>query len=85
VEFSRQSRIVVAKVDERAIGLLVDGASQVLRVPVSCIEQTPEEIGESQASYIRGVAKLEDRLIILLDLREALAFELSETSTEAAT
>jgi purine-binding chemotaxis protein CheW len=85
VELTRQSRIVVAKVDERAIGLLVDGASQVLRVPVSCIEQAPEEIGESNASYIRGVAKLEARLIILVDLNKALAFELSETSSEAST
>jgi purine-binding chemotaxis protein CheW len=85
VELQRQSRIVVATVDERGIGLLVDGASQVLRVPVSCIEQAPEEIGESNASYVRGVAKLEARLIILVDLHKALALELSERSTEAAT
>jgi purine-binding chemotaxis protein CheW len=84
VELQRQTRIVVAKLDERAIGLLVDGASQVLRVPVSCIDQAPEEIGESNASYIRGVAKLEARLIILLDLQAALAFELSGTSSEGA-
>jgi purine-binding chemotaxis protein CheW len=84
VELSRQSRIVVANMDERAIGLLVDGASQVLRVPVSCIEQPPEEIGESNASYIRGVAKLEARLIILVDLRKALALELGERSETAA-
>ena len=85
VELQRQSRIVVAKLDERGIGLLVDGASQVLRVPVSCIEQAPEEIGESSASYVRGVAKLEARLIILVDLHKALAFELSERSTEPVT
>ena len=75
---SRQARIVVVKVRERLMGLLVDGASQVLRVPVSSIEPAPEEVVEIDANYIRGVAKLPARLIILLDLQKVLGFELKE-------
>jgi purine-binding chemotaxis protein CheW len=78
VEATRQSRIVVVKVRERLMGLLVDGASQVLKVPVSLIEAAPEEVVEIDASYIRGVAKLEARLIILVDLYKVLAMELRE-------
>jgi purine-binding chemotaxis protein CheW len=75
VEITKQARIVVVKVRERQMGLLVDGASQVLKVPVSLIEAAPEEIVEIDASYIRGVAKLEKRLIILVDLLKVVPVE----------
>jgi purine-binding chemotaxis protein CheW len=78
VEPTKQARIVVVKVRERLMGLLVDGASQVLKVPVSVIEAAPDEVVEIDASYIRGVAKLEKRLIILVDLQKVLAVELRE-------
>ena len=78
VAISRQSRIVVVKLKDRLIGLLVDAASQVLKVPLSCIEAAPEEIVEIDLTSIRGVAKLEKRLIILMDLARVLAPELRE-------
>lgn len=77
-EAARTSRIVVVKVKERLVGLLVDGASQVLKVPVASIEAAPEEVVEIDANYLRGVAKLENRLIILMDLTKVLALELRE-------
>jgi purine-binding chemotaxis protein CheW len=77
---SRKARIVVVKVQDRLIGLLVDSASQVLKVPVSSIEAAPEEVVEIAAHYIRGVAKLEKRLIILVDLHRILSLELHEGS-----
>jgi purine-binding chemotaxis protein CheW len=84
VEKTRQARIVVVKVNGRLIGLLVDGASQVLRVPVSCIEPPPDEVVEINAEYIRGVAKLSTRLIILVDLRQILEGELKATAVREA-
>jgi purine-binding chemotaxis protein CheW len=83
VAASRQARIVVAKLRERLIGLLVDGASQVLRVPVSSIEAAPDEVVEVNAHYLRGVAKLESRLVILLDLQAVLSLELGEGAQES--
>jgi purine-binding chemotaxis protein CheW len=83
VEILRQSRIVVVKIKERLIGLLVDGASQVLKVPVSTIEAAPDEVTEIDATAIRGVAKLTGRLIILMDLNKTLALELREEADEA--
>jgi purine-binding chemotaxis protein CheW len=78
VEATREARIVVVRVRERLMGLLVDGASQVLKVPVSLIEAAPDEVVEIDASYIRGVAKLETRLIILVDLPKVLSAELRD-------
>jgi len=78
VEATRLARVVVVKLRERLIGLLVDGTSQVLKVPVSLIEPAPEEVVEIDANYIRGVAKLQDRLIILVDLPKILGVDLRE-------
>jgi purine-binding chemotaxis protein CheW len=75
VAASRAARIMVVKIQERILGLLVDGASQVLKVPVSSIEQAPDEVLEKGGDYIRGVAKLEKRLIILVDLLRILALD----------
>lgn len=82
VAVGRSSRIVVVKLRERLVGLLVDGASQVLKVPLSCIEAAPEEIMDIDAASIRGVAKLERRLIILIDLARVLGAELREDSPQ---
>jgi purine-binding chemotaxis protein CheW len=72
----RKARILVVRLQGRLIGLLVDGASQVLKVPVSSIEAAPEEVAPGDAGHIRGVAKLHDRLVILVDLARILAAEL---------
>jgi purine-binding chemotaxis protein CheW len=77
-EAARPARIVVVRLKDRLLGLLVDGANQVLKVPVSAIEAAPEEVVAKGATYIRGVAKLEKRLIILMDLHKVLLPELRE-------
>jgi purine-binding chemotaxis protein CheW len=79
----RATRIVVVRVKERLLGLLVDGASQVLKVAVSRVEPPPEEVVERGGDYIRGVAKLDDRLIILVDLERLLAQELRAAGAPA--
>lgn len=78
VEVDKRSRIVVVKLRDRLIGLLVDAASQVLKVPVSAVDPAPDAVVEIDAGFIRGVAKLADRLIILIELQKILAPELRE-------
>jgi purine-binding chemotaxis protein CheW len=77
VAVDRAARIVVVRVKDRLLGLLVDGASQVLKIPVSQVEPAPEEVLQKGGDYIRGVAKLDDRLIILVDLERLLEHELT--------
>jgi len=84
VAATKVARIVVVTLRGRLMGLLVDGASQVLKVPVSLVEAAPEEVVQKGGDYLRGVAKLEKRLIILVDLETVLAVELREGSQESA-
>jgi purine-binding chemotaxis protein CheW len=84
VTVTKLSRIVVVTIKGRLLGLLVDGASQVRKVPVSLIEAPPEEVVKKGGDYLRGVAKLEKRLIILVDLEMALALELRDGAAAPA-
>jgi purine-binding chemotaxis protein CheW len=69
---SKKNRIVVVEMESRPIGLLVDSASEVLRLPPSEIEAPQNVFPEGQMSYITGVGKLKGRLVILLDLTRVL-------------
>jgi purine-binding chemotaxis protein CheW len=84
VEVTKASRVVVVRLRDRVMGLLVDGASQVLKVATASIEPPPDEVVEKGDESIRGVAKLEARLIILLDLGRVLARELGEKGTQGS-
>jgi len=81
---TKLSRIVVITLKGRLLGLLVDGASQVLKVPVSLVEPAPAEVLQKGGDYLRGVAKLEKRLIILVDLETVLALELRDGAAAPA-
>jgi purine-binding chemotaxis protein CheW len=71
-EASKKNRIVVVEIDGRAIGLIVNSASEVLRIPPSEIEAPHNVFQEGEMDYITGVGKLKGRLVILLDLSRVL-------------
>lgn len=63
------SRIVIVEVGDNVIGMIVDSVTEVLRLPVNNVEPAPEMIATKlKADYLKGVGKLTDRLLILLDL-----------------
>jgi purine-binding chemotaxis protein CheW len=66
------TRIVVVKAGEEWVGLVVDAVSEVLRIPVDAIEPPSAMVTTAESTYLRGIAKLESRLIILLDLDRVL-------------
>jgi purine-binding chemotaxis protein CheW len=70
---TRQSRIVVAELGEHAVGLVVDGVSEVLRVPADAVEPPSSLVTGSDSLYLRGVAKIDERLVLLLDLARLLS------------
>jgi len=68
------ARIVVTEFNGRTVGMLVDEAPGVLKIAGENIEPTPELIqSEVSKDYIKGVGKLDNRLIILLDLEKVLS------------
>ena len=66
------TRIIVVEMAQGVIGFVVDRVREVLRIDRSTVEPAPELATSVDAGYVRGVAKLEDRLLILLDLEQVL-------------
>lgn len=67
-EQSSESRSVVVEVEGQTVGIIVDEVSEVLRLSQDSIEPPPSVIGGITAEYLIGVGKIEDRLLILLDM-----------------
>src|SRR5690606_6771268 len=81
-EYNDSTRIIIVYLDDMEVGLIVDAANDVIDIPTQTIEPAPEVIGVVNQDYIEGVAKLENRLLILLDLRKILtAEEITELKT----
>lgn len=72
IESSESQRIIVVELGEKRIGMLVDSVSQVIKVPAAVVEEMPEEATSVDENFIKGVGKLEDRLVIILDLNRSL-------------
>ncbi|MFH1338555.1 MAG: chemotaxis protein CheW [Candidatus Omnitrophota bacterium] len=70
------TRIIVIEIGENTVGMVVDSVSEVLRISSDDIEDVPGLIEtEVPEHYIRGVGKLKDRLLVLLDLSRVLSHE----------
>lgn len=63
-----KTRIVVVDIKGNIIGFIVDEVNEVLRIPKDIIENPPELVSKVNNDFITAVAKLEDRIIIMLDL-----------------
>ena len=64
---SSKQRILVAEVNNSLTGLLVDEVDQVMRIQTKDIESAPQGALESR-NYVKGVAKINEKLMILLDV-----------------
>ncbi|MFE4810906.1 chemotaxis protein CheW [Peribacillus simplex] len=78
VEYDESTRIIVVILDDMEVGLIVDSANDVLDIPVESIEPQPEVVGHLASEYISGVAKIEKRLLVLINLEKALSLEMTE-------
>lgn len=72
----KNTRIIVVELKGRVVGFVVDSVQEVLRIPKSITEPPPPMVAGIGSEYITAVGKLEDRLLILIDLERIL------TSTE---
>lgn len=70
---SETTRIIIAVLDEMEVGLLVDAANDVLDITEEMIEPQPEVVDTIKEEYISGVAKIDKRLLILINLEQVLS------------
>ena len=67
---TENTRIIIVKVKEISVGMIVDAVSEVMTIHQQNIDSPEVVAGSVSANYLSGVGKLEDRLLILLDLEE---------------
>ena len=70
---TNETRIVVVELGGNSVGMVVDGVSEVLRVPEDAIEPPSQLVTSVDSAFITGIAKVDDRLVILLDLSKVLS------------
>ena len=75
-EHDKHTRIIVIEINNMIVGFVVDAVHEVLRIPSDTVEPPPPAVmGGIDSEYIRGVGRLDDRLLILLDLDKLLSRE----------
>jgi purine-binding chemotaxis protein CheW len=74
-EHDKNTRIIVIELKNNIVGFVVDAVSEVLRILRSVTEPPPAVVAGIHADYITAVGKLEDRLLILLDLEKVFSVE----------
>lgn len=89
VERTKSARVLITDHERKTVGLLVDSVAEVLKLTPDMIEAPPEMVASVGIDYITGVAKVNDRLVILLDLGKVLNAEdmlriVAEAETEPA-
>ncbi len=72
VQPDKKNRILVVELENKLVGLIVNAASEVLRIASSDIEPPGNLFAEGESGYVTGVGKLKGRLIILLDIAKLL-------------
>jgi len=65
---TKSTRIIVTEIGSKKVGMVVDRVSEVINIPIENVEGAPEMIAGVGTEYIQGVGKMNDRLIIMLDL-----------------
>lgn len=71
-EIGDSTRIIIVSLEDYDVGLIVDGANDVLDLSIESIEPQPEVVGAVESDFIAGVAKVENRLFIMLELSKVL-------------
>jgi len=77
-DYDSNTRIIVTQINEYSIGFIVDAVNEVLRIPDDIIEEPPSILSGINSDYIKSIGKLDDRILILINLEKIL----SENETE---
>ncbi len=77
-EETAQTRVLVVEIRGEWIGVIVDAVNEVQCISESSVEPTSALVSTEDSFYIQGIAKLDEKLLILLDLESALGGTLAE-------
>lgn len=74
-EVDGETRMVLVRFEEERLGLVVDAVTEVLRVPESAVSAPPRYFRGIASEYLRGIVRLEGRIVILIDMDLVLSSE----------
>ncbi|MDF2523024.1 MAG: Chemotaxis protein CheW [Clostridiales bacterium] len=77
-EWDDNTKIVITSVNNLNLGFIVDEVNEIMKIEDESIEKAPGVIDSIDSEYLKGVAKLQEKLVLLLDLSRVL------TSSESA-
>ena len=69
---TKQTRVIIVTMGKIKVGIMVDGVSEVLRVSDESVEPLPPMVNSVNSDFLKGIVRLEDRLIILLEVERVL-------------
>jgi purine-binding chemotaxis protein CheW len=70
--YTESTRVIIVSLEDAEVGLVVDSANDVIDIPTNSIEPPPEVVGGLDVDFIKGVANIDHRLLILIDLDKVL-------------
>jgi len=73
--YGPKARIIVVETDDQRLGMMVDRVREVYSVPKDAVEPAPAMVADINGVYLRGVVRRENRLLILLDLKNVLTLQ----------
>lgn len=85
IERDLRSRLVVINTGNRTVGLIVDTAREFLKIPAESIEPPPETLTGMSGAYLEGIATINERMILILNLDAVLDLDYEVDSQIAAT
>ncbi|HWT03972.1 MAG TPA: chemotaxis protein CheW [Pyrinomonadaceae bacterium] len=80
--FDLRSRLIVVATGGRVVGMIVDTAREFLRIPAAAIEAPPEAITGLSGKYLEGIATLDRRLVLILNLDEVIDIGNTQTAVD---
>ena len=78
------SRLIIVKIGPRRVGLIVDAAREFRKITADAIQPPHESITGLSGSYLAGIAKLGERVVLLLNMNEVINHAGSEILTPMA-
>ncbi|MDH3972794.1 MAG: chemotaxis protein CheW [Deltaproteobacteria bacterium] len=68
-----ETRIIIVALKKMAIGILVDSVDEIIRVPLKDIQPPPRIAEGIDSKYMKGICRMEDDALVLLDLDKILS------------
>lgn len=75
VAYQDAARILMVELGAQIVGMLVDEVIGLLRLPAAAIQPAPDMVAQVNGVYLTGVAHLDERLIVFLDLTRVLSVD----------